>query len=170
MPSAYDVPGQLLVERLAKILFEKYRDTIKPPKWAYFVKTGPDKERPPDDPPDVSYNGGPGWWYYRAASILRQVYLKGPIGVSRLRTRYGGIRKRGMEPGRFRKGYGKIIRTILQQLEQAGLVMKVEEGKKKGRVVTPEGRSLVDKIASEIYWELRGQTANMVQYIKRLTE
>ncbi len=168
MPTAYDVPGQILVERLARKLFEEYNNHVKPPKWAFFVKTGPHKERPPDDPADKAYNGSPGWWYYRAASILRQVYLNGPIGVSRLRTRYGGIRKRGYEPGRFQKGYAKIIRTILQQLEEAGLVKKVEDGKRKGRVVTEKGRSLIDKVATEIYKELRKERESAVQYASQL--
>ncbi len=147
MVTAYDVPGQLLVEKLAQKL--KEFEEIKPPKWAYFVKTKPSNERPPDDLADE-------WWYYRAASILRQVYLRGPVGVSRLRTRYGGIRKRGAEPGRFRKGYGKIIRTILQQLEAAGLVEKVDTPRK-GRVVTPKGRSFVDKTAAEVFYAIRGE-------------
>lgn len=167
--SVKDVPGDILVERLARYLYENYKEIVKPPKWAYFVKTGPDRERPPDIPPDTDYRGGPGWWYYRAASILRQVYLKGPVGVSRLRTRYGGLRKRGMEPGRFRKGYAKIIRTILQQLEQAGLVMKVLDGKKKGRVVTNMGRSILDKISNEIIKELRKEVPSLVEYSKRLS-
>jgi len=166
MPTAHEVPGQLLVERLAKYLFENYRDTIKPPYWAKFVKTGPDRERPPDFPADINYDGGPGWWYYRAASILRQVYLRGPIGVSRLRKKYGGIRKRGMEPGRFRRGYGKIVRVILQQLEAAGLVTKVTDGKRKGRVVTDFGRSIVDKVATEVYREVLEKNKNIVEQIK----
>jgi len=170
MPSAYDIPGQLLVEKLAKVLFKDYNNKIRPPKWAYFVKTKPSNERPPDFPPDKDYNEGPGWWYYRAASILRQVYLHGPIGVSRLRTKYGGVRKRGMEPGRFKKGYAKIIRVILQQLEEAGLVKKELEGKKKGRVVTDKGRSLIDKIATEIYEDLRKNVPSLSDYISTLTE
>ena len=171
MPTAYDVPGQILVERLAKKLFEDYKDYIKPPKWAFFVKTGPHKERAPDDPADKDYKGSPGWWYYRAASILRQVYLYGPIGVSRLRTRYGGIRKRGYEPGRFVKGYAKIIRTILQQLEDAKLIKKDEANNKRGRVITDLGRSVVDKIASEIYKEIQEkQGSSVVSYISQLTK
>ncbi|MEM4511265.1 MAG: 30S ribosomal protein S19e [Nanopusillaceae archaeon] len=154
MPTAYEVPGQILVERLAKYLFENYREELKPPYWAKFVKTGPDRERPPDFPADKNYDNSPGWWYYRAASILRAVYLKGPIGVSRLRKKYGGLRKRGMEPGKFKKGYGKIVRLILQQLEKCGLVIKVVDGKKRGRIVSNLGRSIIDKISADIYKEI----------------
>jgi small subunit ribosomal protein S19e len=27
----------------------------------------------------------PDWWFVRAASMLRKLYLRGPIGVSRMR-------------------------------------------------------------------------------------
>jgi len=147
MVTAYDVPGEALVPELAKEL-RKFEE-IKPPEWAKFVKTSPANERPPDEPADV-------WWYTRAASILRQVYLHGPVGVERLRTRYGGRYKRrhGYNPEHFRKGSGKIIRTILQQLEKAGLVKKVNEGKRKGRVVTPKGQALVDSVAWRVYQKL----------------
>ena len=46
----------------------------------------------------------------------------------------------------FRKGSGAIIRNALHQLEDAGLVEKVEGG----RVVSPKGRSFLDKTAGEI--------------------
>lgn len=143
------IHGQRLVDILAKRLKEQHGNIIKPPKWAYFVKTGPHKERPPDDLPDKAYDGNPGWWYYRAASILRQVAIKGPIGVSRLRTRYGGIRAKGYHPGRFNKGYGKIIRTILQQLEKAELV-KFVEVPRKGRTLTQKGLNFILEAAKEI--------------------
>ncbi|MEM0333542.1 MAG: 40S ribosomal protein S19, partial [Candidatus Aenigmatarchaeota archaeon] len=41
---------------------------------------------------------------------------------------------------------GSIIRKILQQLESEGLVTK----EKKGRILTPKGRSFIDKIIGEI--------------------
>ena len=63
-----------------------------------------------------------------------------------LRTFYGGKKDRGVRPEVFRKGSGSIIRTALHQLENAGLVEKVEGG----RVVTPEGRSFLDKMSGEI--------------------
>ncbi len=132
---AFSVPGHELVERLAERL--KEFDEIEPPEWAKYVKTGRHKERPPEDPD---------WWYVRASSVLRRLYIDGPVGVERLRTYYGGRQDRGARPERFRKGSGAIIRRILQQLEEAGLVEKTDEG----RVLTPEGRSLVDETAHEI--------------------
>lgn len=134
--SVRDVKPSELVERLTEEL--KKLKELTPPGWSHFVKTGVHRERPP---------GQPDWWYRRAASVLRRIYLDGPVGVSRLRTYYGGRQKRGSAPEHFRKGGGKIIRTILQQLERAGLVMKVERS---GRKVTPEGVEMVARIAERI--------------------
>ena len=72
------------------------------PDWINFVKTGAGKMRPIED---VDF------WYKRAASILRQFYIRGIVGVGRLRTRYGNRKDRGMQPARFYKASGKIIKT-----------------------------------------------------------
>ena len=72
--------------------------------------------------------------------------MDGPVGVMSLRTFYGGKKDRGVRPEVFRKGSGSVIRTALHQLEDAGFVEKVEGG----RVVTPAGRSFLDKISAEI--------------------
>ena len=109
------------------------------PEWAAFVKSGVSRERPPvsDD-----------FWYTRAASILRQLYIKGVVGVGKLRTRYGSKKDRGGKPDRFRKSGGKIIRVILQQAEAAGLVEKVTR-MQHGRRLTQAGRDLLDSIEVE---------------------
>ena len=134
MATVYDVDPNALIERVAKKL--KEIDAIEPPVWAAYVKTGMHKERVPDQPD---------WWYYRAAAILRQIYIR-PRGVSRLRRKYGGKKNRGHAPERFYPGSGSIIRKCLQQLEAAGFVKKGS----KGREITPAGRSFLDKIATEI--------------------
>jgi len=105
------------------------------PEWAAFVKTSVSRVRPPQE----------NWWHRRAASILRQIYVNGIVGVSRLRTRYGGRKKRGVRPEEFRKASGKIIRLILQQSEKAGLVEKAE-GKKKGRKLTSKGVKFLEAV------------------------
>lgn len=133
MVTVYDVPADKLIEKVA----EKLRDKIKPPEWSKFVKTGAHKERPPQRED---------WWWIRAASILRKVYLDGPVGVSRLRTVYGGKKDRGYRPERFRKAGGNIIRKILQQLGELNYVKQT----KKGRVITPKGQSFLDNTAREI--------------------
>ena len=109
------------------------------PEWANFVKSGVSRERPPvnDD-----------FWYTRAASILRQLYIKGVVGVGKLRTRYGSRKDRGGKPDKFFKSGGKIIRVILQQAEMAGLVEKVTR-MQHGRRLTQAGRDLLDSIEVE---------------------
>ncbi len=111
---------------------------ISAPEWAAFCKTGNHKQRPPvaDD-----------WWQTRAASVLRVVAIKGPIGVSKLRTKYGGRKNRGVKPEAQRKASGNIIRKVLQQLEAAKLVKQVEQGAHKGRAITAEGKALINKVA-----------------------
>ena len=134
MATVYDVNGQELVVKAAEEL--KKSKNLEMPDWAKVVKTGAGQERVPTDPE---------WWYKRAASVLRRVYMRGPIGVSKLRTLYGTRKNRGTQPEIFYKGAGKIIRTILQQLEKEELIKQTEKGVHKGRVVTPKGKSLLDK-------------------------
>ena len=157
MVTALEVPPDLLIKRVAEEL-KKYPQ-IRPPVWAYYVKTGVHKELPPQDP---------NWWYYRAASILRKLYKRGrPVGVERLRTAYGGRLNRGVAPEHFVKGSGSIIRKILQQLEAAGLVTKVRRGRRiLGRTLTPKGRSLLDNIAYEIMRELAQQNPELQKYLR----
>jgi small subunit ribosomal protein S19e len=109
---------------------------IVPPQWAFFVRTGVSKQRVPESKD---------FWYTRTASILRQLYLNGVVGVERLRTRYGSRKDRGVRPAKFRKSSGKIIRLILQQAEKAGLVEKVKDTQF-GRRLTKKGRDFLDAI------------------------
>ncbi|MBU3897173.1 MAG: 30S ribosomal protein S19e [Nanoarchaeota archaeon] len=113
----------------------KKNSKIKPPEWAAYIKTGVCAYRPPQQED---------WWYIRAAAVLRQVYLHGPVGVSRLRTVYGARKRRGHKPPHAMKAGGKIIRLMLQQLEQSDLIKQVDKPKK-GRIVTSKGQSLVDR-------------------------
>jgi small subunit ribosomal protein S19e len=125
-----------LIQKVAA--YFKENRVIEPPPWAPFVKTGVHKERPPQDPD---------WWYIRAAAVLRKLYLRGPLGVSKLRKLYGGRHRRGHKPPKFAKGSGAIIRRILQQLEEAGLVQKYDN---KGRIVTEKGRELLEEAAKAV--------------------
>ena len=139
MGTIYDCDQSELVEKASEGL--KKVASVKAPSWASFVKTGMHKERPPvkDD-----------WWHTRAASVLRQIYRKGPIGVSKLRTAYGGKKNRGYKTEHFYRGSGNILRKILQQLEAAGFVKKEEKNVHKGRVLTAEGKKFLDNIAAQI--------------------
>ena len=129
---------------------------FKMPEWAIFVKTGVAKQRVPQDDD---------YWYIRTASILRQLYVHGVVGVSRLKTRYGSKKNRGKRPDKFRKASGKIIRTILQQAEAAELVEKVLV-RQFGRRLTQKGRDFLDSITVE---KPIDRTAEMVE-VKKLIE
>ena len=141
MTTAYDVPAEMLIDKLSEYLRENMREA-QPPIWASYVKTGSHVERVPQNPD---------WWFLRTASILRKLYMKGPVGVSKLRKDYGGRKRRGVRPAHFAKSGGNIIRTILQQLEQAGLAQK--DGTK-GRTVSGKGRSLLDAMATQLKRDL----------------
>ncbi len=146
-PQSYN---KALAEALKKI------PEFKAPEWAMFVKSGVSKQRVPSDE---------NFWYIRAASILRQLYLKGVVGVSRLKTRYGSRKNRGGKPARFKKASGKIIRVILQQAEAAGFVEKVLI-RQFGRRLTQKGRDFLDSIKSE---KPIDRTAELIE-VKRLVE
>lgn len=139
MTTVYDVPADLLISNVAKKLGENKK--INPPEWAKFVKTGVHKERRPEDMD---------WWYTRCASILRRVYMDGPVGMNSLRTYYGGKKDNGTNPEKFAKGSGSIIRTALHQLEDAGYVAKIKEG----RIITPEGKSFLDNSSNIVKKEV----------------
>ena len=133
--NVYDLGGEEYVNKLSSKL--KEMEEFSMPEWAFYVKTSMVKERPP-----MSSD----WWYVRAASILRQVYLKGTVGVGKLSTRYGGKMDRGMQPPKFFKGSRKIIRVILQQAEKAGFREKMKEPKH-GRRFTKIGKKFMDEAA-----------------------
>jgi small subunit ribosomal protein S19e len=139
MVTANDINPSKLIEKTAERL--KSVSEVKAPEWSRFAKSGMHKERPPHRKD---------WWHVRAAAILRTVYLRGPIGVSKLRTKYGGRKKRGTRMAHFYKGSGSVMRKVLQQLEKAGLVELDDKKVRKGRKVTPKGRSFMDGIAKEI--------------------
>ncbi len=141
MPTVHDVPADLFIERLSKYLKSSIPE-VRPPEWSAYVKTGVHREMAPQNPD---------WWYIRSASMLRKLYVRGPLGVSRLRKLYGGRKRRGVAPAHFRRGGGAIARRILQQLEAAGLVTKTGL---KGRSISPKGRSLLDALSTQIKKEL----------------
>ena len=137
MATIYDINTNKLIEKAASQL----KSLIKAPEWSLFVKTGMSKERPP-------YNKD--WWYYRAAAILRTIYKKGPIGTNKLRVKYGSKKNRGVKPEKFYPASGKIIRTILQQLEKIEFIKQTQKGKYKGRIITPKGKSFLDKLSKNV--------------------
>jgi small subunit ribosomal protein S19e len=147
----YDVPADVLIGRLSDYMKGNIRE-ISPPDWAAYVKTGAHVERAPHDPD---------WWYVRTASMMRKLYIHGPLGVTKLRKAYGGRKRMGVRPAHFRRAGGNIIRSIFQQLESAGLVDKAE---KKGRIVSPKGRSLLDALSGQIKREMDRENPELSIY------
>lgn len=137
MKTVYDVDPQQLIEQAAEALEQDY-DDVELPEWARYVKTGVEKERPPRQE---------NWWFLRSAAVLRKVYKDGPLGTEKLRTMFGGKHRRGHAPEHFNKASGKVIRTMLQQLEAAGLV---EEQEGQGRTITADGQSFLDNLSHEV--------------------
>ena len=140
MNPVYDLDTQEYNLKLAEAL--KKVPEFKEPEWIAFVKSSPSKERPIED---VDF------WYKRSASILRQIYKKKIVGVNRLRTKYGSKKDRGFQPEKFVKAGGKIIRTILQQSDLAGLTelakdVKGIRDKKPGRQLTQKGKEFMEDI------------------------
>jgi len=135
--SIYVVESQRLISTIA----QKLRDfpEIKPPEGIEFWKTAHFKELAPTD--------SESFWYTRCASILRKIRKFGPIGVNRLRKHYGGRNRKGSGLNHSSKGSGKIIRVALQQLENANLIVKLE---KKGRILSTEGISLLERTAHDL--------------------
>ncbi|MBS3153372.1 30S ribosomal protein S19e [Candidatus Woesearchaeota archaeon] len=134
MTRVYNTEAKVIVDKAA----EELKKQIKQPEWAKFVKTGVAKDRPPAEQD---------WWYKRAASILRRIYIRGPLGTNKLRQKYSSKKNRGYKPEKTYKAGGKIIRTILQQLETAQLIKKEEKKSHKGRIITPRGKSFLDKLS-----------------------
>jgi len=144
MTTFYDVPADGLIEAVAQRLAES--DEISEPDWFAVAKTGVGRELPPEQSD---------FWQVRAASLLRKVAIDEPVGVGALRTAYGdskqGSNRYRVRPDRTTDGSGKVIRTILQQLESAGYVQTAEG---EGRRITGDGRSLLDEVAGEVLEDL----------------
>ena len=151
MPTVYDVPSDVLIERVREYLKINTPD-VTPPKWASFVKTSSHVEEPP-----VQTD----WWYTRCASLLRKTYLRGPIGIARLRKEYGRRKSKGSIGKHKSPGGGAIVRHALQQLERAGLVQTIVG---KGRVLTSEGRSLLDRLSFEVKKHLEKSIPKLEKY------
>ncbi|MFA5333117.1 MAG: 30S ribosomal protein S19e [Candidatus Nanoarchaeia archaeon] len=139
MVNVFDADANKFIDAL-KVELKEF-PKIAAPQWAMFVKTSVSKEKSPTQED---------FWHIRTASILRYIYVHGPKGVSRLRTKYGSRKNRGTRQEKAFKGSGKIIRVIMQQLEDEGLLKKVMRGKRKGRELTPKAMKLMDNTAYKV--------------------
>ncbi|MFC6834891.1 30S ribosomal protein S19e [Halomarina ordinaria] len=140
MTTFYDVPADALIQAVAEEL------DLEEPEWAAIAKTGVSRELPPEQED---------FWNVRAASLLRRVAIDGPVGIGSLQRHYGGAKQGStryrVRPDRKTDASGKVIRTILQQLEEAGYI---ETADGEGRRVSGEGRALLDSTASDVLSDL----------------
>lgn len=120
-------PGEAIKKIAGKL--EKEGIAIEP-DWLVGVKSGTIRERLPEK----------GFWFLRCAAILRTIYVNGPVGVERLRNKFGGKKRHVVHSPHHGKAAGKIIRVALQQLGSAGLV----ETKPRGRIITSKGMKFID--------------------------
>ncbi|KAK1292738.1 40S ribosomal protein S19-1 [Acorus calamus] len=108
------------------------------PHWTDIVKTGKFKELAPYDPD---------WYYIRAASMARKIYMRQGIGVGGFQKIYGGRKRNGSRPPHFCKSSGSIARHILTQLETMKIIEKDVKG---GRKITSSGQRDLDQVAGRI--------------------
>ena len=149
MVNAHDVPSARLISALAAQM--KSVSAVQEPDWARYVKTGSHAERPP---------ASPDWWFTRAASLLRKLYIHGPVGLSDLERAYGGTKALHYYPKHHRDAGGSNIRRILKQLEQAELVSKTP----KGRVLTSKGRAMLDRASKDIFASMSEGNKALARY------
>lgn len=83
MVTVRDVEARKLVSAVKEEL--KAVKEIQPPSWASYAKSGVNRQRPPEQPD---------FWHIRCASLMRRIYLDGPVGMEKLRTFYGGRKRR----------------------------------------------------------------------------
>ncbi|KAL3526571.1 hypothetical protein ACH5RR_011227, partial [Cinchona calisaya] len=111
---------------------------IELPQWVDIVKTGTLKELAPYDPD---------WYYIRAVSMARKIYLRQGLGVGAFRRIYGGSKRNGSRPPHFGKSSGSVARHILQQLQKMNIVDIDPKG---GRRITSSGQRDLDQVAGRI--------------------
>ncbi|MQL85343.1 hypothetical protein Taro_017874 [Colocasia esculenta] len=111
---------------------------VELPPWADIVKTAVFKELAPYDSD---------WYYIRAASMARKIYLRQGLGVGGFQRIYGGRKRNGSRPPHFGKSSGSVARHILQQLERMNLIDIDAKG---GRRITAQGQRDLDQVAGRI--------------------
>ncbi|XP_025100558.1 40S ribosomal protein S19-like isoform X1 [Pomacea canaliculata] len=135
--SVKDVNQHDFTKALAAFL--KKSGKLKVPEWADIVKLGRFNELAPYDED---------WYYTRAASVARHLYIRCPAGVGAFTKIYGSKQRNGTTPSHNCRGSRSVARKILQSLE--GLKMVEKDPNTGGRRLTPQGRRDLDRIASQI--------------------
>ena len=89
----------------------------------------------------------PDWYFYRAASVLRHVYIHPGTGYGGLGKAFAIKKNNGSRPEKTVKATRGLLHWVCRSLEGLKLIAK---GKAKGRVLTREGRRKADAIAFNV--------------------
>ncbi|ELW51466.1 40S ribosomal protein S19 [Tupaia chinensis] len=111
---------------------------LKVPEWVDTVKLTKHKELAP-------YHDS--WFYTRAASTARHLYLLGGAGVGSMMEIYGGRQNNGVMPSHFSQVFKNVARWVLQALEGLKMVEKAQDG---GYKLTPQEQRDLDRIAGQM--------------------
>jgi len=131
-----DVSAAAFIAAFSKYL--KQTAKIDLPEWHDLVKTGTHKELCPQDPD---------WYYVRAASMARKVYLRGGTGIGAFTKVYGSRRRKDCRARHFHPAAKGVLRHVLQELEKLDIVGR--DKAKKGRWITKNGQHLLDTVAAQ---------------------
>ncbi len=143
------VPADLLISNVAS----KLRSMgIEQPAWTSYLKDGMGKQKSWDQDD---------WYYTRLASMMRKLYLYENLGIMRMSEEYGGKVDRGTKRYHPAAGSRYIVRQLFKKLEELGLVKK----EKTGRVLSPQGRSMLDKSAAEVLKSLVEKNKELEKYL-----
>ena len=151
MTHATDVPATALLPRLATEL--KTRQSVTPPPWATFVKTGVHKQLARIQPD---------WWTFAVPRFFASSISSDPRASSVSPRSTGGKRDRGSAPYHARTGSRAILREIVHQLEGSGLV---QGQKNRGRKLSPEGQRLLDQLSKEVLTKLTEKRPELGKYL-----
>merc|ERR1712136_459199 len=136
MSSVKDVDQQKFVVGFADFLKKSGKMTV--PEWADLIKLSRFNEQGPHNPD---------WFYVRAASMARHLYIRAPAGVGSFTKIYGARKRNGTAPSHFMRASQSVSRRVLQALESMALVEQDTNG---GRRLTSQGRRDMDRIAAQI--------------------
>lgn len=131
-----DVEAQDFINAYAQFL--QRQGKLEVPGYVDIVKTSAGNELPPQEAET--------WYYKRAASVARHIYLRKQVGVGKLNKLYGGAKNRGFRPHKHVDASGSINRKVLQSLEKIGVV---EISPKGGRRISENGQRDLDRIAAQ---------------------
>jgi len=141
MPGVRDISADAFISAYASHL--KRSGKIEVPTWVDLVKTGSFKELAPYDAD---------WYYTRAASVARHIYLRKHVGIGALTKLHGGRNRRGNRPSHHSDASASVQRKVCQSLEKIGVLEQSPDG---GRRITQDGVRDLDRIATAVVEQQR---------------